>query len=292
MTPTSFKSWLAAPPATRRPLIMGVLNVTPDSFSDGGRYADPRVAVDVALQMVSDGAAVIDIGGESTRPGAQPVPADQQVRRVLPVIEGIVRANLPVTLSIDTTRAQVGQAALDVGATLLNDISAGRDDPDMLPLAASRCAPIVLMHMQGTPATMQADPNYSDVVAEVCRHLLDRAAAAVGAGVTRSNVLLDPGIGFGKTMTHNLQLLRDLPRLAGLGYPLLVGTSRKKFIGTLTSEMAPDDRVMGTAASVAWSIANGAAIVRVHDVAAMAKVVRVVRAIMEPERAAEISGGR
>jgi dihydropteroate synthase len=257
---------------------MGVLNVTPDSFSDGGRYIDPTVAIAAVEQMVATGADLIDVGGESTRPGSQPVPVDEQIRRVVPVLTGI--RNLPVTISIDTTKAQVAEAALNAGATVVNDISSGLDDAEMIPLAVSRQCPIVLMHMKGTPLTMQRDPSYTDVVAEVSTFLVDRARVAIGAGVRPHNVLLDPGIGFGKTMVHNLQLLRDLRKLAGLGYPLLVGTSRKKFIGTLSGETEPAGRVMGTAASVAWSIANGAAIVRVHDVEAMAKVVRVVRAIM------------
>jgi dihydropteroate synthase len=271
---------------------MGVLNVTPDSFSDGGRYADPTIAIATAAQMVTDGADLIDIGGESTRPGSQPVPAAEQIRRVTPVIAGIMAAGLPVTLSIDTTRAEVGQAALDAGATVLNDISAGLDDPQMLHLAAKRRVPIVLMHMKGTPADMQASPSYSDVVAEVSQFLLARATAAIHAGVPVEHVLLDPGIGFGKTMTHNLQLLAALPRLAALGHPLLVGTSRKKFIGTLTGDDHPADRVFGTAASVGWAIANGAAVVRVHDVGAMVKVVRVVRAILDPAQADQIVDNR
>lgn len=257
---------------------MGILNVTPDSFSDGGRYADASLAISAAQQMVAAGADLIDVGGESTRPGSQPVPVDEQTRRVVPVLTGI--RQLPVTLSIDTTKARVGQAALDAGAFVLNDISAGLDDPDMIPLAANRQVPIVLMHMQGTPATMQQAPAYADVVGDVSAFLSDRARVAIAAGVKPHNVLLDPGIGFGKAMPHNLSLLRALPKLANLGHPLLVGTSRKKFIGTLSGETDPGDRAMGTAASVAWTIANGAGIVRVHDVAAMIKVVLVIRAIM------------
>lgn len=280
MTPTEFTTWLTTPADRRRPLVMGVLNVTPDSFSDGGRYADSQLAIDAAKRMVDDGADLIDIGGESTRPGSSPVAADEQVRRTKPVIAGIVGAKLPVTLSIDTTRARVGQEALDAGAFMLNDISAGTDDPDMLPLAASRKAPIALMHMKGTPMTMQSLASYSDVVDEVRTHLTARVDAAVAAGIAKDRILLDPGIGFAKGMDHNLQLLKRLPELAAMGYPLLAGTSRKKFIGTLTGDTEPQDRIMGTAASVAWSVANGAGVVRVHDVKEMLKVVKVIRAIV------------
>jgi dihydropteroate synthase len=276
LTPATFCDWLADP--RRRPLVMGVLNVTPDSFSDGGRFLDVDAAVAHAVKMAEAGADLIDIGGESTRPGSEPVPAEEQVRRVVPVIAA-VRTRVPIVLSIDTTRSAVSEAALDVGATLLNDISAGRDDPDMLPLAARRGAPVILMHMQGTPATMQAAPAYDDVTAEVGRFLTGRAAAATAAGVKRENVLLDPGIGFGKTIDHNLALLHRLPELARLGYPLVIGTSRKRFIGVITGEPDASHRLFGTAASVAWSVANGAAIVRVHDVGPMAQVVRMVRAM-------------
>jgi dihydropteroate synthase len=282
MRPTDFRTWLMSPHRERRPLVMGILNVTPDSFSDGGRHADPAVAIEVARRMVTDGADLIDVGGESTRPGSQPVPPDEQLRRVLPVVEAVARENLPVTLSIDTTKARVGQASLDAGATVLNDVSGGRDDPDMLPLAAARNVPIVLMHMRGTPATMQANPSYSDVAEDITRFLRERLQMAIDAGVREENVLLDPGIGFGKTLRHDLTILHELPRLAGIGRPLLIGVSRKKFIGRLTGETVPSERIMGTAAAVAWAVANGAGVVRVHDVAAMTKIVRVVRAIIDP----------
>ncbi len=257
---------------------MGILNITPDSFSDGGRYSDPKLAVQAAEQMVAAGADLIDVGGESTRPGSQPVPAEEQIHRVTPVI-GAIR-HLPITISIDTTSARVGQAALDSGAFLLNDISGGTADPEMIPLAAGRGCPIVLMHMQGTPATMQIAPAYTDVVAEVAAFLQKQTQFAIAAGVRKEHLILDPGIGFGKAMAHNLTLMRDLSKLANLGHPLVVGTSRKKFIGTLSNEPEPSQRVMGTAASVAWSVTNGADIVRVHDVDAMARVVRVMRAFM------------
>jgi dihydropteroate synthase len=258
---------------------MGVLNVTPDSFSDGGRFAAHDAAVAHALEMAEAGAELIDIGGESTRPGSQPVPAEEQIRRVAPVIEEIARRNLPVVVSIDTTRASVAAAALDAGTGIVNDISAGRDDAAMLPLVAQRAVPIVLMHMQGTPATMQLNPTYDDVVRETIAFLRERIAAAEGAGIEPHRILVDPGIGFGKTMGHNLELLRRQSDFATLGRPLLIGTSRKGFIGRITNEPEPSRRLFGTAASVAWSVANGAAVVRVHDVAEMSKVVRMTEAI-------------
>ena len=277
MLPDAFEAWLRDP--RRRTLVMGVLNVTPDSFSDGGRFAARDAAVAHALEIVEAGADLIDIGGESTRPGSRPVPPDEQVRRVVPVIEDVVRRAAPVTLSIDTTRAPVAQAALEAGAALVNDISAGRDDAGMLPLVARRGVPIVLMHMQGTPATMQDNPTYSDVTRETVDFLRERAAAAEGAGVAPHRILVDPGIGFGKTMAHNLELIRRQGELGALGRPVVIGTSRKGFIGRITNEPEPSRRLFGTAASVAWSVANGAAVVRVHDVRAMAQVVRMTEAI-------------
>jgi dihydropteroate synthase len=278
MSPDDFVSWLADP--RRPPLVMGVLNVTPDSFSDAGRWADPLAAVTHARQMADAGADLMDIGGESTRPGSQRVPADEQIRRILPVVETLMREiGQRCVLSIDTTLAPVAKAALDAGATVINDISGGSDDRTMFDLAASRRSPIVLMHMQGQPATMQLNPAYTDVVQEVRSFLLERAQAAIRTGVPRTHVLLDPGIGFGKNVNHNLELLRHLSRLAELGHPLVLGTSRKGFIGRIAGEPEPSQRLFGTAATVAWCVANGAAIVRVHDVEPMSKVVRVIRAI-------------
>jgi dihydropteroate synthase len=300
MTLDEFRRWLAAPieaapplaqarentsPRPRRkPLIMGVLNVTPDSFSDGGRFATAERAIEHARAMAVSGADLIDVGGESTRPGSQPVPAEEQIRRVVPVISELARlagqGQFEAVLSIDTTRAAVAEAALGAGAHLVNDISGGRDDPAMLPLVARRRVPVVLMHMQGTPATMQVDPRYHDVAGEVARFLRERLAAAIAAGVPEGDVLLDPGIGFGKTAAHNLELLRRLPEVAAaVSRPLVVGVSRKGFIGRISGEPEPAQRLFGTAAAVAWSVANGASIVRVHDVAAMAQVARVIGAI-------------
>jgi dihydropteroate synthase len=283
MTPDELDRWLLAPPAGRRPLVMGVVNVTPDSFSDGGDFLDPRRAADHAAAMVAAGADWVDVGGESTRPGSAPVPDLEQIARVVPVLRAIAAAGGPaVVCSVDTTRSAVAAAALDAGAAVVNDVSAGRDDAALLPLVGRRAVPVVLMHMLGTPATMQIDPQYADVTAEVAAFLAARARAAEDAGVSAHRVILDPGIGFGKTVAHNLQLLRELPRLSGGvgGRPLLVGTSRKGFVGRVTGVSAPADRVFGTAATVAWAVANGVAAVRVHDVGPMVQVVRMVRAIL------------
>lgn len=279
MKRAELSSWLHA--GGPRPLLMGVLNVTPDSFSDGGRFLSPEAAVRRVGEMVAEGADWIDVGGESTRPGSQSVPGEEQIRRVLPAIRVAVECD--VVVSIDTTRADVAEAALDAGASIVNDISAGRDDPAMLPLVAERGAAVVLMHMQGTPATMQLAPRYDDVVGEVFEFLAQRRDAAVQAGVTRERILLDPGIGFGKTTEHNLRLMRELRRFRELGQPLLVGTSRKRFIGEVTERPDPADRLLGTAATVSWSIANGAAVVRVHDVSEMRQVLRMTEAMM-PKR--------
>ncbi len=275
MNVPDYHHWLAHPP--RRTLVMGVVNVTPDSFSDGGMYLDASRAIDAAKRMIDDGADLIDIGGESTRPGAQRVLAHEQIRRVVPVIKAV--APLGVTLSVDTTLADVASAALDVGASIVNDISAGTEDPGIATVVARRGCPVVLMHMQGTPATMQANPTYADVVEEVRTYLLARAAAFAQAGVERSKIILDPGIGFGKTLEHNLQLLKHLPRFVETGHPVLIGTSRKGFIGKILDLPNPADRVHGTAATVAWSVLHGAAIVRVHDVKAMRQTVTMVEAI-------------
>lgn len=272
-----FDGWLRD--ANRRTLVMGVLNVTPDSFSDGGRFAAREAAVAHALEMVEAGADLIDVGGESTRPGSRPVPGDEQIARAVPVIQAVVRHGLSTVLSIDTTRASVAEAALDEGAHLVNDISAGRDDAGMFPLVARRNAPIVLMHMQGTPATMQADPTYDDVTRQTIDFLRERCAAAEAAGVASHRILVDPGIGFGKTMTHNLELLRRQKEFESLGRPIVIGASRKGFIGRITNEPDPSHRLFGTTACVAWSVANGAAMVRVHDVGAMSQVVRMIEAI-------------
>jgi dihydropteroate synthase len=258
---------------------MGVLNVTPDSFSDGGRFLDPQAACLHAKQMAGAGAAIIDIGGESTRPGADPVAPEEQIRRIVPVIAAI-RPEIDALISVDTTSSRVAQAALDAGADLINDISAGTADPALLPLVAQRQVPIILMHMKGQPKTMQQEPHYDDVVAEVAGYLRIRILAAQDAGIAPHRILIDPGIGFGKTLEHNLALLRHLPTLAQLGQPILIGTSRKRFIGALTNQPDPAQRLFGTAATIAWSATNAAAIVRVHDVGEMKQVVDVIEAIV------------
>jgi dihydropteroate synthase len=260
-------------------LVMGVLNVTPDSFSDGGQFLDAGRAVAHGLQMASEGAALIDVGGESTRPGSEPVPAAEQIRRVVPVIAEL-RRQTAVPVSIDTHDVEVARAALDAGAAIVNDITALSDDR-MAQLVASARVPVILMHMQGTPATMQAEPTYRDVVEEVLAFLLDRARRADRFGIPPQHIFLDPGIGFGKTLEHNLRLLKYLGRFVATSYRVVVGPSRKRFLGTLTGKDAPADRVFGTAATVALCAASGASIVRVHDVAPMLDVIRVARAILD-----------
>jgi len=260
-------------------LIMGVLNVTPDSFSDGGQFLDTDRAVAHGLEMASQGAAIIDIGGESTRPGAASVPAAEQIRRVVPVIESL-RRQTEAPISIDTCDADVARAALAAGVSILNDITALADD-DMARLAAEAQIPVALMHMQGTPRTMQADPHYEDVVGEVLDFLVGRARRAESFGIAGERIWIDPGIGFGKTPKHNLLLLKHVRRFVATGYRVLVGPSRKRFIGAITGREKPADRVFGTAAAVALCAMAGVSIVRVHDVAAMQDVLKVVRAVQE-----------
>jgi len=254
-------------------LVMGVLNVTPDSFSDGGRFASPGDAAEAARRMAADGAAIVDVGGESTRPGAQPVDPATEALRVAPVLERL-RGEIP--LSIDTRRAAVARRALDLGAVLVNDVSAGTDE-EMFPLVAARGAGMVLMHMLGDPATMQQAPRYGDVVKEVEDFLLARAEAAAAAGVPRDRILIDPGIGFGKRLPENLKLLAALPRLAAHGWPVVIGVSRKSFLGELTGRATPERRD-GTTAAVALAAFHGAAVVRVHDVGPARDAVAVARA--------------
>jgi dihydropteroate synthase len=260
------------------PVLMGVLNATPDSFCDGGLHLDPGRAAAAAEAMVAAGAAVLDLGAESTRPGATPVPAREERRRLLPVLAAVRRA-VSVPLSVDTMKAEVAEGALDAGADIVNDVSAGRFDRRMLPLCAHAGVPIVLMHMRGRPATMQRRPAYRDVVAEVTAFLARRAAAARLAGVAQGAIVVDPGIGFGKTPAHNLALLAHLDVLAGLGYPVLVGVSRKGFVGALLGGAGPGERLFGTAAAVALAVARGARILRVHDVGSMRDVVAVAEAV-------------
>jgi dihydropteroate synthase len=269
---------------TDRTAVMGVVNVTPDSFYEGGRHATPEAAVLHARRLIAEGADVLDVGGESTRPGATAVDAEAERRRVVPVIAAL-RAETRLPLSIDTMKASVAAAALDAGADLVNDVSAGRFDPAMLPLVAARGAGIVLMHMQGTPATMQVAPAYADVVAEVAAFLAARAAAARAAGVRADRIWLDPGIGFGKRLEHNVTLLAHLGMLVDLGYPILVGVSRKGFLGTVTrTGDLPADRLVASTAAAALAVANGAHVVRAHDVAATLRSVRMADAIVAARR--------
>jgi len=257
----------------RRTAVMGIVNVTPDSFSDGGKYFSSDRAVAHGEQMARDGADLIDVGGESTRPGARPVTAEDELDRVIPVIRGL-RRRLSIPISIDTTKSCVARAALDEGADLINDISALGFDPAMASVVAAEKVPVVLMHMQGTPRTMQQSPVYEDVVEEVKSYLQDRVRFAVEAGVEAGRIVVDPGIGFGKNLAHNLALLRGLSALAALGRPLLVGTSRKTFIGKIL-DAGPEDRLEGSLAAAVAAVLAGANIVRVHDVKEAARAVRI-----------------
>jgi dihydropteroate synthase len=259
------------------PKLMGVVNVTPDSFSDGGLYLKPEAAVAHGEQLVEDGAWILDVGGESTRPGAEPVPEEEELARVLPVIEGLADAG--ARISIDTSKAAVAAASLDAGAEIVNDVTALRGDAEMGALCADRGAGVILMHMLGEPRTMQDDPHYEDVVAEVKAFLAERLEAAVGAGIAEERVWLDPGIGFGKAAAHNMELLRRLGELRELGRPLVVGTSRKSFIGKLDGSPA-DRRLGGTIASSVLAAAEGADVLRVHDVAEVRQALQVAAAIL------------
>ena len=275
--------WRCGPhvvPLGRRTLVMGIVNVTPDSFSDGGSHANVDDAVKHAIQMVADGAELVDVGGESTRPGSDVVAPEEEIHRVVPVIRRIVDELPDVPVSIDTRKPAVARAALEGGASIVNDVSAGAD-PAMFGVVGEAGAGMVLMHMKGEPKTMQDDPSYYDVVAEVRGFLGDRVEAALAAGIDRERLCIDPGIGFGKTLEHNLTILHDIRAFHHLAVPVLVGPSRKRFIGTLT-DTDVDDRIEGTAGVVAWCAAEGVDIVRVHDVKEMTRVVRVVDAIARP----------
>jgi dihydropteroate synthase len=264
-----------------RTLVMGILNVTPDSFSDGGRYLDHGAAVARGIEMVEEGADFIDVGGESTRPGSDPVSPEEERDRVAPVIETLA-AKVPVPISVDTRKPAVAKAALEAGALIVNDISGARD-PEMFAVAREAGAGMVLMHMKGEPKTMQVSPDYGDVVAEVHEYLRERIEAAEFAGIAPERVCVDPGIGFGKDLQQNLALMHHVDALLDLGRPVLVGPSRKRFIGALL-DLPEDQRVEGTAGTVAWLAARGAHIVRVHDVREMIRVIRVVDAIARAER--------
>jgi len=268
----------------QRTLVMGVLNVTPDSFSDGGEFFDSRKAIDHALQMERAGADLLDLGGESTRPGSAGTSAKEELTRVLPVLQGL-RGVLKIPISIDTQKAEVAEAALDAGAEIINDISGLKYDPRIAEVAARHGVPLILMHMRGQPRTMQKEAFARDVVKDVVQGLRKSVGIARKAGVAKSQLILDPGIGFGKSFSQNYELLQELPRLAKLGYPLLVGTSRKSFLGaTLARDgqpAPPDERLWGTAATVTASILGGAHIVRVHDVVEMVQVARVADCVLD-----------
>jgi len=261
-----------------RTLVMSVLNVTPDSFSDGGMYLDAEAAARRAVEMEAAGADIIDIGGESTRPGSEPVSVETELARVLPVVERL-RGRLKIPISIDTQKARVAEAALAAGAEIVNDVSALRTDPALAAVVRRARAALVLMHIRGRPKSMQRGPFARDVMADVTRGLREALERARAAGIPRGRILLDPGIGFGKSVEQNCELLARLPELARLGCPLVVGTSRKSFLGKIAGGGTEDGRIWGTAASVTASVLGGAHIVRVHDVAEMRLVVRVADAI-------------
>lgn len=266
----------------RRTLVMGILNVTPDSFSDGGQFFSLESALERARQLIREGADILDIGGESSRPGAQPVPAEEELRRVIPVIRAI-RAESNVPISVDTYKASVAEAALEAGANMVNDISALRFDPQMVSVVARARVPVVLMHMQGEPRTMQQNPVYTDVVREIKEFLAERIAFAVACGVKKERILIDPGIGFGKTVAHNIEILRRLGELTELHCPIVIGTSRKSFIGWLggtgAEPLPVDKRLEGTIASNVIAVLNGAQVVRVHDVAPLKRALAIVDAV-------------
>jgi dihydropteroate synthase len=262
---------------SRRTHVMGVINVTPNSFSDGGRFFERERAIEHALQLATDGADIIDIGGESTRPYSKGISADEEVDRVLPVIEGL-KKELTIPISIDTLKAQVAREALRFGASMVNDVSALRSDPKMAAVVAEAGVPVILMHMKGTPADMQVHPTYDDVAGEIISFLKQTMDQAVSIGVKRDRIIVDPGIGFGKTFDHNLEILRELGRFRSLDAPILVGSSRKAFIGRILDQRA-EERDTGTMAAVAAAVMNGAHIVRVHNVKLAVETVKVIDAI-------------
>ncbi len=269
------------PPLGPGPVLFGILNVTPDSFSDGGEFFGAAPAVSHAERLLDEGAHAIDIGGESTRPGSDPVSPEEEARRVVPVVRGILEARPGTRISVDTYWASTAGAALDAGAAIINDVTALGGDPRMAGLVAERRCPVVLMHMLGEPKTMQENPHYDDVVREVRDYLAAKAEEAISAGVDPANVILDPGIGFGKTMKHNLELLDRLETLVELGFPVLVGTSRKGFLGKITGSEDPKARVFGTVATSVMSYERGATLFRVHDVRANREALEVAAAVRE-----------
>ncbi|HZC84154.1 MAG TPA: dihydropteroate synthase [Rubrobacter sp.] len=266
------------------PVVVGILNVTPDSFSDGGDFLDPEAAAEHAATMLDEGADMLDVGGESTRPGSDPVSQEEEIRRVVPVLKRILSVRPEAVISVDTYRSGTAKAALEAGASLVNDVTALRGDPGMVSLIEEAACPVILMHMQGEPKTMQKEPNYQDVVREVRDFLAERAEYAVAAGVRLENIIVDPGIGFGKNFQHNLALLRNLDALVDLGFPVLIGTSRKSFVERITGVQEARDRVFGTVATTVLAFEQGATFFRVHDVRANRQALAVAEAVLHTSR--------
>jgi len=264
-----------------RTLVMGVLNVTPDSFSDGGRFLNPVVAVTRAQKMIQDGADIIDIGGESTRPGARKITADEEIQRTIPIIES-VRKSSDIPISIDTAKSEVAKAALETGADIVNDISALRFDPDLADVIKKHNAPAILMHMLGTPETMQVNPHYDDCIKEITDFLKERITCCLEKGISQDKIIIDPGIGFGKRIKDNLSILKNLDKFRKLGHPVLVGASRKSFIAGVTgNKNIPDQRIGGSLAAIFYAVNSGCEIVRVHDVAETVEAIKVLNAVQE-----------
>ena len=272
----SFQDWCLNP--KRETLVMGIVNVTPDSFSDGGKFFSPEVAINHASKLITQGADIIDIGGESTRPGAEQVSEPEELKRVIPVIEKIRTDNPTILISIDTTKASVAKHAVEAGADIINDVSGLSFDNNMIGIVESFNVPVVIMHMKGNPKNMQLNPKYKDIVNEILDFFKMKIKIAIQSGINRSMIILDPGIGFGKTAEHNFELLSRLNEFNVLELPIMIGPSRKSFIG-ITLGLPPEDRVEGTAAAVSAGVMNGASIVRVHDVKSMKRVVRIIEKI-------------
>jgi dihydropteroate synthase len=266
------------------PVVVGILNVTPDSFSDGGDFCDPEAAAQHAASMLDEGAGMLDVGGESTRPGSDPVSQEEEMRRVIPVIGGILAARPEAVISVDTYRSGTATATLEAGARLVNDVTALRGDPRMASVVGEAGCPVILMHMQGEPKTMQKEPHYEDVVREVRDFLAERAEYAVDAGVRPENIIVDPGIGFGKNLEHNLDLLHNLDAIVDLGFPVLIGASRKRFIERITGVQEARDRVSGTVATTVLAYERGATFFRVHDVRANREALAVAEAVLDTSR--------
>ena len=275
MNNMQFNSWLKMPSHT---LIMGILNLTPDSFSDGGQFSDKNQATDYALKMIEDGADMIDIGGESTRPGAEPVSLDEELKRTISIIKSI-RQQSDCLISIDTYKSPVAEAALDVGANLVNDISGLTFDEKMIDIVIARKVPVILMHMKGTPRSMQVDPHYNNVIKEICEFFKRKVKSAKNSGILDNMIILDPGIGFGKRLEDNFEIIRELKQICAMGYPILLGPSRKSFIGA-SLNLPVEERLEGTLASITVGIMNGANIIRVHDVKETLRAVKITEKIM------------